>query len=308
MSIDVKDIFCEPFGKCVLISNSVIEVCVTVDKGPRIIHFGFINEEGLLFNKSIIDIIPISQLDNTAKNTQSLDEYSGHRLLLKEYPSKSNIPLIEDEPIVYSILPEGIRFVPPYENLQTSIEITLSENTNNLMILHSVKNLSYEKKNLAICASTSFLGKNGILVVPQNEEYSDIAPNRIISLWSYSKINDSRLSLFDKYLTFSPNSKNKSSFRLGTNNTPGWVAFLCNNTAFFKRFVHNSNAKYLDGESSLEFFSTENVLTVETLSPIFEIGKNEIARHAENWSIFKAGMQYQFNSAKEIDKFLNDIE
>lgn len=308
MSIDIRDIVCEPFGKCVRISNSVIEVYITVDKGPRIIHFGFINEKNVLFTKNIIDIIPNSKFNASKQNTEGLDTYSGHRLLLKEYPTKSNIPIIDNQPVVYSILPKGVRFVPLYKDFQTSIEITLNENTNNLMILHSVKNLSHSKKDLAICAATSFSGKNGILVVPQNEKGVNISSNRTLSLWPYSKINDNRLTLFDKYITFAPNTKIKKPFRLGTNNNLGWTAFVCDNTAVFKHFVHNSNAKYLNGESSLEFFSTENILTVESLSPIFEIERKETARHAENWSIFKTDTSGQLKSEEQIDDFLDSIE
>ncbi|MDQ5983991.1 MAG: hypothetical protein RUMPE_01020 [Eubacteriales bacterium SKADARSKE-1] len=307
MPIDIKDIICEPFGKCVLISNSVIEVCVTVDKGPRIIHFGFINEKNVLFSKNTIDINSNLKFNASMSSAKNLDKYSGHNLLLKDYPTKKNVPIIDNQPVIYSILPKGIRFIPPYKDLQTSIEIILSENTNNLMVLHSVKNLSHDKRNLVICASTSFPKKNGILIVPQNEKNLNISPNRIISLWPYSKINDSQLTFFDKYITFTSSQKNKNPFRLGTNNHLGWVTFARNKTAIFKRFVHNSKAKYLNGESSLEFFANENILTVETLSPIFKINKNEVARHVENWSIFKTDIHEQLKSEEQIDNFLDSI-
>lgn len=308
MSIEIKDVFCKPFGKCVLISNSVIDVYVTVDKGPRIIHFGFSNEKNLLFNKNAINIIPMLEINPPKQKIDDLDEYSGHRLLLKEYPTKNTIPMIDDQPVVYSILPKGIKFTPPYEELQSSIEITLSENTNNIMVLHSVKNLSSDTKNLALCAATSFPGEYSTLIVPQNESGLDVAPNRVISLWPYSKINDKRLTFFDKYIIFSPNLKDENLFRLGINNNPGWVTFLHQDVAIFKRFVHNSKAKYLNGVSSLEFFAVENFLTVETLSPVFEIGKNEIARHAENWSIFKTDTQDKLKNEDQIEKFLNSIK
>lgn len=307
MSIDIKDIACKPFGKCVLISNSIVELCVTVDQGPRIIHFGFTGGKNLLFNKNKISIKQISEIENLNTNIKSLDKYTGHRLLLKEYPNKNNIPTIENKPVVYSLLPNGIKFVPAYSNLQTSIEITLNENSNDLMVLHSIKNLSEDKINLAICASTSFPGENNILILPQKEENQDITFNRVLSIWPYSKINDPRLSLFDKYITFSPDPTDKSLFKLGSNNIPGWVSFLNDNVIIFKRFVHNSNAKYLNGESSLEFFSTENILTVDTLSPIFEIEKNETARHVENWSIFETKSSTKLNSEHAIDDFFKSI-
>ena len=48
--MDLKEIDFENYGKCVQLSNGVIDLVVTIDCGPRIVRFGFIGNENILYN------------------------------------------------------------------------------------------------------------------------------------------------------------------------------------------------------------------------------------------------------------------
>ena len=46
--LELKEIDFENYGKCVQLSNGVIDVVVTIDCGPRIVRFGFVGGENVL--------------------------------------------------------------------------------------------------------------------------------------------------------------------------------------------------------------------------------------------------------------------
>ena len=48
--LELKEIDFENYGKCVQLSNGVIDVVVTIDCGPRIVRFGFVGGENVLYN------------------------------------------------------------------------------------------------------------------------------------------------------------------------------------------------------------------------------------------------------------------
>ena len=50
MSIEIKEKDFEYYGNCVHITNGIIEVIVTIDVGPRIVRFGYVGGENMLYN------------------------------------------------------------------------------------------------------------------------------------------------------------------------------------------------------------------------------------------------------------------
>ena len=50
--MEVKEIHYHSFGKCVKISNGIIEVIVTIDLGPRIVAFGLVGEDNIFYEES----------------------------------------------------------------------------------------------------------------------------------------------------------------------------------------------------------------------------------------------------------------
>ena len=50
MACEIKELEFENYGNCLSVSNGMIEAVVTIDVGPRIIYFGFIGGENVLYN------------------------------------------------------------------------------------------------------------------------------------------------------------------------------------------------------------------------------------------------------------------
>ena len=50
MACEIKELEFENYGNCLSVSNGMIEAVVAIDVGPRIIYFGFIGGENVLYN------------------------------------------------------------------------------------------------------------------------------------------------------------------------------------------------------------------------------------------------------------------
>ena len=81
MACEIKELEFENYGNCLSVSNGMIEAVVTIDVGPRIIYFGFIGGENVLYNdlnREYRRAEPILQ-EHYGENAQYF-AYGGHRL------------------------------------------------------------------------------------------------------------------------------------------------------------------------------------------------------------------------------------
>lgn len=291
MSISITEFNHSEYGKCLSISNEIIKVDITIDRGPFIIYFGFKDDKNLLYTEN-----------------KNRFEYLGHHLWFS--PRTISEPISLEKSVVYTPLSNGVRFTQTLEepfNVQINIETIFAPETSDFMILHSVQNLSKKPKKISINASTS-MNPNGILIVPQCDENTKLFPNRLLALWPYSKTDDNRLFLGNKYITFSHDSKVEEPFKFGTNDESGWAAYVLENNIFIKRFVQSEDARYPNFGCSFESYSDENHISLDTNSAFYLTQPNEIIKHVENWSIFKGKSTLKnCKSDNYIDEFLKEI-
>ena len=113
MAAEVKEIQYENYGRCVQISNGLIDLVVTIEVGPRIVRFGFVNEENVLYNdleRKLVNHNP-SIAERYGKNA-AFYCYGGHRVWISpERMPESYYP--DNDPVVYGILPDGVSLPPP---------------------------------------------------------------------------------------------------------------------------------------------------------------------------------------------------
>lgn len=292
MAIEIKETEYENFGRCVKISNGIIEVLVTIDVGPRIIYFGFVGEQNMLYADLERKCARHNeQFDSLYGKGTTFYNYGGHRLWLSpESSPATHYP--DNDPVIYSILPDGVSFTPAqqkHNQMQLAFEVMMYENASDIMIIHSATNHSKEEHLMALW-SVTMMKPGGIEIIPQNPEVEHLLPSRVLVLWPYSKMADPRVFWGDRYVTLSyPHPMGPDSqFKYGTDNTQGWAAYLQGNTALVKRYVHNAEAAYPDCGASYETFICDDFLEMETLSPLCSIRPNETVRHVENWSLFRS--------------------
>ncbi len=309
MSVEIKETNFENYGKCVKLSNGLIDVLVTIDFGPRIIYFGFTGQKNILYNDIERKYVTSnSSITERYGNNSAFFHYGGHRLCLS--PKKMPDTFYPDnEPVTYSILPEGVSFTPPRQkknDIQLSIEVIMSEGTEDIMVVHSAKNYSKERQTLALSAITMF-NRGGLEVIPLNTQNDNpLIPNRTIALWPDTTVSDQKIFIGNKFVTINCNENLENNIKLGINNTCGWVSYSNQDYTLIKRYVHNAQAAYPDFGCSCETFVCNDYVELETLSPLYNLEPGDAIRHVENIFISKSVPDANPNDEEKIDKFFNE--
>lgn len=291
MGIEIKEMDYENYGRCVQISNGIIDVVVTIDCGPRIVRFGFTDEANILYNDLERKYVTHNQsMEECYGKDAAFYCYGGHRLCLSpERMPETYYP--DNDPVVYGILPDGVSFTPArqkHNDMQLSFEVVMGEGATDIMVVHSAKNCSKEKQTYALWAVTMVNG-GGIEIIPQNKDDNNILfPNRTISFWPYTDIRDKRIFLGNHNLTVQHNSSVETALKLGVNNVSGWVSYTNKDYTLVKRFVHSAQAPYPDFGCSYETYVNKDYVEMQSLSPLYNIEPGQGIRHVENLSLFKA--------------------
>jgi hypothetical protein len=290
MSVEVKEISYENYGKCVQISNGVVDVAVTIERGPRIIRLGFVEEANVLYNDlERRHVYRDEKILARYGQEAAYYCYGGHRVCLS--PEKMPETYSPDNgPVVYGIGAEGVSFTPARQKqneMQLGFQVLMSEDAKDIMVVHTAKNVSREKQAFALSAIT-MMPSGGTVVIPLNTDGAKPEhPNRTIALWPGTGFQDPRLSVTDRFITLRHEPAGESPVRLGTNDAPGWVAFWKDGHTLLKRFVHNAQAVYADFGCSCECALCGDYTEIRSLSPFYGLEPGEGIRHVENISLFR---------------------
>jgi hypothetical protein len=289
--ITVKEITYKSYGKCVEVSNGEISLVVTVDVGPRIIRFGFINGE----NEFTEDAPMTKQVEAGEWRLMG-----GHRLWHSpEGDPRSYVP--DNDPVEWSQVEGGIKVsqrIEPWVQTKKEMEITLSSSSNKVRVVHRLTNKNAWPIEVSAWA-LSVMAVGGLEIVPQPQRDTGLLGNRLIALWPYSKMNDGRIYWGEKYITLKQDTDYKTAFKYGIPNEDGWAAYLNHGNLFIKRFEHQLGAKYPDFGCSYETFTIDFMLEMESLSPLTLLDYDETINHVEEWELIK-GVEVPA-SEKEID-------
>lgn len=310
MALNTKEIEYKNFGKCISIDNGIIEAIITIDVGPRIISFRFCDGENVLYtDERRTYAYDDESIRNYYGETSVCYNYGGHRFTtIPEDMPYSFYP--DNEPVVYSLLTNGVEFAPPIQrcnDIALSIEVLMNPDASDIMVVHSLKNHSENTKLLGLSGATD-MAPGGLLIVPQNtNSTNEYLPNRSFALWSYSRLDDDRVFMGNKYITVKQDENIRDKFKIGTNNHSNWASYLNKGVSFTKNYVHNKKAKYPDYNSSFEVMADGNMLEIKSLSPLYEIEPEEITRHVENWSLKRCEMITTLENDTQIDSLLTSL-
>ncbi|MBU5483579.1 DUF4380 domain-containing protein [Clostridium sp. MSJ-11] len=275
--IITEEVVYKNFGICVKMSNSEIELYITIDKGPRIIRYGFIDGEN-----QFCEDIPTTM--EVLGDTWSL--MGGHRL----WHSPENNPrtyIPDNKPVKWSKNGNSITLEmeeEPWTQVKKEMEIHLKGEGTEVEILHKLTNNNAWTIELSAWAIT-VMASGGVEVIPQPKRETNLLPNRVISLWPYSKMNDERIYWGDKYILLKQNRSKKHPFKLGIANEEGWAAYFNHNSLFIKKYKHILEENYPDFGASYETYTNEYMVEMETLSPLKKLLPGESITHAEKWQL-----------------------
>ncbi|WP_040196540.1 hypothetical protein [Candidatus Soleaferrea massiliensis] len=275
------------YGKCVKMENEFAELYVTVDVGPRAVHYALKGKENMLFNddnEAVNNFGP--EYDETFFEGARWHIYGGHRLWLS--PEKNPDTYYPDnDPVEYEILENGAVFIPKpqiHNNIQYKLTYTLDAASARVTLKQEVRNLSRETIRRALWGIT-VMDKEGVEIIPQPTKDTGLLANRVLAVWAYSDLSDERIKFGKEYITLKQDPQAASNFKIGINNEKGWVAYANKGCVFKVQYDVNEQGDYPDYGVSLETYTSNLILEVETLGELHDIEPDGTACHIEHWDL-----------------------
>lgn len=289
--ITVKTIEYSTFGKCLEISNGIVKVVATVDIGPRIINYSFVDGENIFFEDTRQEIANTNPAIEVFGKGCEFRIRGGHRLWTSpEAMPRTYYP--DNEPISYEITDNGVILVPPQQRwtqLQLKMQIELSEDSTDVTVNHFVTNKNAFEIEQAVW-SLSVASQGGLEVIPQPTENTGLLSNRQIALWSYTHLSDERAYWSDKYIYINQNPTIENPYKLGIRLTNPTVFYFNHGDLFIKRFDSNPDGVYPDGGMNYETYTNHKILEIESLGELKNIAPDQTITHKEYWSLHKEDM------------------
>lgn len=187
-------------------------------------------------------------------------------------------------------LPDGVVLEAKTElgtAIRKQIEIRLAADMPSATLTHTLINDGLWPVELAPWAITQFrLG--GTVIMPMtvgNVDPAGLLPNRQITLWPYSRINDPRLKLDDSFVLFKADAS-LPPFKLGYYDPNGWTAYWLEGVLFRKTCEVRAGLSYPDGNCSSEMFCNDRFVELESLGPLDVVQPGESIVHMETWELF----------------------
>jgi len=253
---------------------------IPTEIGPRVLYLAHKMKPKV----NLFKVIP----QNTAQTGDEIWQiYGGHRL----WASPEVMPRtysLDNSPVKVKTSVENITI---YGNPETSNSVQkqitfkpLAEK--GVAVVHSIKNIGRWPISFG-CWAISIMPENGFAIIPLKPSKVDepcLLPDRHVSLWPYTDLSDKRLKMKECYIFVKPNADNKSPCKIGAMANPSWAAYWANGTAFVKSFT-KENGEYPDYGCSVEVYTNNGMLELETLGPIRTVQPGQSLQHIETWNL-----------------------
>ena len=283
---------------CYRISNGEIELVVTTDVGPRIIRYGFVGGRNVFKEFE-------EQMGKSGEPTWQAR--GGHRLWISpEDPVLSYA--LDNSSIAATVKNDSIELLGQVEKetgLQKQIVVKISENAKSLKIIHRIANKAAKARQLAPWSLT-MMAQGGMAMVafpPRGTHPKDLPPTNPLVMWAYTDFSDKRWQFTKKYLLLRQDPKNSSPQKTGLFNKDTVGAYLLGSDLFIKRAAAQDPGKQPDYGCSLETFTNDQFLELETLGELRNVRPGGTVEHVERWSLHRNVKIASWTDA-EIDRAL----
>jgi hypothetical protein len=267
---------------CYRLSNGTIELVVTADVGPRIIRFALEGGENMF--KEYPDMV-----GKTGGDEWRI--YGGHRLWHapevspRSYsPDNSPVEVAESEGCVHVKQP-----VEEDTGIEKELVIKIAPQAPRVTVTHCLTNTLPWAVELAPWALT-VMGEGAKAIIPlppRGSHEENLLPANTLTMWAYTDMTDPRWTWGRKYIMLQQDPKATAPQKIGAMVPDGWAAAARLGDLFVKRFRHDPCAQYPDWGCSVETFTNEDMLELETVAPLAKLGPGCCVEHTENWFLFK---------------------
>lgn len=298
------------YGKCVSISNGVIEALVTIDIGPRIIKFGYVDGQNFMCSeREALGFQTDKRYTDFFGEGKKWENLGGHRIWIspESYP-ETYTP--DDLSVDYTVTDCGAVFCQQPQNqigVAITLEVKMDPDDTNMQVKMNVKNIANAPKEFSVWA-LSVCAAGGTLIVPMNTNDTGLLPNRVISVWPYTDMSDDRLYWGKKYVTIRQDTNATCPIKLGFDLNCGTAYYVMGQDLLCKKYeTLHPTAKYPDGGVSFESYTNDVMLEFETLGELKTVAPGEESELVENWFLCKTPCRTDFKDDSSIDNLLKKI-
>jgi len=269
------------WANCTKISNGTLEMTIPTDIGIRIMGFGFIGKDNLM---------AVFPEDAGQTGGDEWVPYGGHRLWhAPEVKPRTYYP--DNSPITVEEHGDFVRLIQDTESttgIQKEIDIYMEDGSSSVKLVHRLKNHGQWDVDLAVWA-LSMMTTSGTCIVPlppRGPHTEFLAPVNALAMWAYTDMRDERWTWGEKYILLRQDPNRPEPQKVGVMDTDNWIGYAYNNQLFVKTFEYIEGATYPDFGCTIETFTNDAFLEVETLSPMVKLAAGASAEHTETWHMF----------------------
>lgn len=305
----IEKITHKDYGNCLRLSNPSVTIMVSLDYGPRILHFSMNDGPNVMFfNRDPEYLKKGVDFDRVFYPGAYWNIRGGNRLWIAPH-SYPHAFYPDNEPVEYALLESGARFTPkPRTQIgaQLSTEVLLDKEAPTVTINQSVRNISSEPKKWAAWSITS-VDAGGIVIIPLSQKQTGVLPNRQVVYWPYTDIADNRIILRNRYAVLVHDRNVSAPFKIGFNNDAGWACYVNNGMCLTIRYEHIDQVEYPDFGVSYETFADDRMVEMEALSPLKILQPGESVSLLEKWNLSALEIGLGEGNKMDILKYADSI-
>jgi hypothetical protein len=292
MSVKITEKEYEGYGKCVFMENDACTLAVTIEFGPRVIYFARKGRKNVMLE------------DRDGLFTVDVEGYGtwrnrgGHRLwVAPELLPETYYP--DNAPVAYKAEGDTVIFTPPVTPFAKQLETVIKLDADKAVaeVTQRITNVGDKEADFALWSITG-LTDGGTAVIPMCTRKSGYLPNRVMSLWDYSDINDPRFKLTNEYARIRQDKFLPSAFKAGFNVEDGFAAYAVNEQIFVKCFGDYQFVEYPDYSCNFEMYTNHKFLECEILGEKRKYQPGETTEVRETWHL----LDNEGDREPELDK------
>jgi len=267
---------------CYRVSNGAIELIVTGDVGPRVIRFGFPGGQNLFKEYA----------EQLGKSGEEKFQLRGGDRVWKapEDPVATWAP--DNVAVDVRVTAAGLVArapVEPLTGLQKEIEIRMDAVGTGVTAIHRITNHGLFPLEFSPWVLT-MMAQGGTAITgfpPRGRHPQNLEATNPLVMWAYTNLADPRWKFTRKYLTLRQDPANSDAQKLGLFNRDTWEVYVLNGEAFLKRTQADPAKTYPDFGCSLETFTNNEFLEMETLGPLTRVAPGQTVEQTERWMLFR---------------------
>lgn len=266
------------FGKCLYITNDIVELRIPLSYGLRIGHFSFCGGENVLYEQP-------HDMQELA-TPEGWRVRGGHRFWIAPEEEEDYFP--DNNPIRYEIDGDSVLLIQdndPWLRAKKSIRITLGDDAS-VQVTHYLENTGKQDRTCSIWGITS-VAPGGTQHIPLKAFDGGYHPRHWISAWSYTDLGDYRVKYSRDEILLS-HEPVPQKYKIGIDRPDRPVWYENRGVIFEKDFPVNPKENvYPDKDVCYETYMCQYMVEMESLSTLHTIAPGESFSYTEIWRLRK---------------------